>query len=188
MHAIYRILKESSILISPGRTSRITSGTFSEVLRSLKVEGRDFLDALPTAESLYSASALGAHSAWGLGYPADWDSFELASASLKFEDAIQPNCARWYDRDILGLNETNSPFCCEPGLSGKDFFYRFSDNRSRWAIFAYWKDMSRNRQNHLLSLCASTMSLVASIAVCEDSNWASVTAGWFAHNSSIDTF
>ena len=60
LHAIYRTLKASSL--SPGRTSRITAGTFSQVLRSLKVvEGRDYLDALPTAESLFSAAALGAN-------------------------------------------------------------------------------------------------------------------------------
>jgi len=199
VHAIYRTLKASSLQISPGRTSRITAGTFSQVLRSLKVvEGRDYLDALPTAESLFSAAALGANSAVGLGYPADLASLEFVNASLKIEGVILPsNCARWYGRDILELNEQDSPFCCEPGIGpGSNFSQhlpRFSDfsqdqtyqswqsrSRCRWAVFAFWRDMSREKQTHLLALCASKLSLVTAVAVCEDRNWASVTTGWFA--------
>ena len=136
------------------------------------------MDVLPTAESLFSAAALGANSAWGLGYPGDRASLEFANASLNSEGAMQLNCVRWYDRDILELNEQDSPFCCELG-SNYFLYHQIRDDRSRWAVFAFWRDMSRNKQNHLIALCASKMSLVTSLAVCEDSNWASETAGWF---------
>jgi hypothetical protein len=140
------------------------------------------LDVLPTAESLFSAAALGANSAWGLGYPGDRASLEFANASLNSEGAMQLNCVRWYDRDILELNEQDSPFCCELG-SNYFLYHQIRDDRSRWAVFAFWRDMSRNKQNHLIALCASKMSLVTSLAVCEDSNWASETAGWFTPTS-----
>jgi hypothetical protein len=95
---------------------------------------------------------------------------------------MQLNCVRWYDRDILELNEQDSPFCCELG-SNYFLYHQIRDDRSRWAVFAFWRDMSRNKQNHLIALCASKMSLVTSLAVCEDSNWASETAGWFTPTS-----
>ena len=170
MKAIYAILKQPSLRISLCRESRITAGTFSQILRSLKVEGKDFMDALPSAESLCSAVAFGANSAWGLGTPADRDSLEIAYAQIAraLPSSFQLACARWYDRNILDLNEQSCPFCYNPATNPIS---------NLWAVFAFWVGTSRTKQDRLLALCASTSSNVNSLAVCADSNWTSETAG-----------
>ena len=168
MQEFFRILKQPSLRVSLGRESWITAGTYSQVMRSLKAEGKDFFDALPSAESLCSAVALGANSAWGLGAPSDGGTLALADRALL--DSVALFCLKWWDRAILDLdlNEQTCPFC-----------YNAATNpiSSQWAVFAFWENTSLTEQTRLLELCSSTASNVTSLAVCGDRNWTSETTG-----------
>ena len=185
---IYNVLNRPSIrpfLACGPYESRITSGTISQVLRSLRIEGKDYLDIVPSAESLFCATALGANSACGLGSlgspaePADWahhwGAWEVANAEISHALGLsaQPTFVQWYDRDILDLCETTCPFC-DPAV---DPFY---DNQNQWAVLAFWEQLPKIKQDHILSLCSSTSSYVTSLAVCKDSNWTSETSGHLA--------
>jgi hypothetical protein len=44
--------------------------------------GKDFFDALPSAESLCCSVALGANQAWGLGTPRDMGTWDLVHRAL----------------------------------------------------------------------------------------------------------
>ena len=83
IQAIFRVLKQPSLRISLGRESQITAGTFLQLMLALKVAlGKDFFYALPSAESLCCAVALGANQAWGLGTPRDMGTWDLVNCSL----------------------------------------------------------------------------------------------------------
>lgn len=185
MQMIYGVLNRPSIRSFLGCgpcESRITSGTISQVLRSLRIEGKDYLDIVPSVESLFCATALGANSACGLGSlgsPADWarhwGAWEVANAEISHALGLsaQPTHVQWYDRDILDLCEKTSPFC-DPAV---DPFY---NNQNQWAVLAFWEQLPKIKQDHILSLCSSTSSYVTSLAVCKDSNWTSETVGRLA--------
>ena len=148
--------------------TRIAPETLSLVLRSLKVESRDFMDiALPSANSLFSAIAMGANSACGLGDP---ESLALAKAVMAEALPLFSNLAGpcRYDQDTMDLSEETCPFC---------FNAVANPIWNKWAVFAFWKEFSKEKQDHILSLCASNSSNVASLAVCKDRNWISETAG-----------
>jgi hypothetical protein len=171
MQAIFRVLKQPSVRISLGRESQITAGTFSQLMRALKVAlGKDFFDALPSAESLCSAVALGANQVWGLGTPRDKGTWDLVHCALS-DSGLSGQSFYWCNRDLLDLNKEMCPFCYNPMTNP------ISNN---WAVFAFWLNLPLEQQNHLLALCASTSSNVTSLAVCADSNWKSETAGWWA--------
>ena len=181
MQAIFRVLKQPSVRILLGSECQITAGTFSQLMRALKVAlGKDFFDALPSAESLCSAVALGANQVWGLGTPRDMGTWDLVHRALS-ESGHSSQLFHWCDRDLLDLNEEMCPFC-----------YNQTTNpiSNNWAVFAFWLNLPLEQQIRLLALCASTSSNVTSLAVCADSNWKSETAGWFTHTScpAVDTF
>ena len=175
MQAIFRILKQPSVRISLGRESQITAGTFSPLMLVLKIAlGKDFFDALPSAESLCCSVALGANQVWGLGTPRDMGTvtWDLVHRALS-ESGHSGQLFYWCDRDLLDLNEEMCPFC-----------YNSTTNpiSNNWAVFAFWLNLPLEQQIRLLALCASTSSNVTSLAVCADCNWKSETAGWFTHS------
>ena len=159
---------------------RIPAETCSQVLHSLQITGKDFMDAsaVPSTKFLYSALALGTNSALGLGSPPA-DLMEAAYTQIEraLPSSMQGAC--WFNSDILFLNEQTCPFCYDPGTDSTEStqILKLLEEPSRWAVVAFWVDMSREAQVRLLALCASKLSLVTSLAVCEDCNWASETAG-----------
>ena len=174
---IYGILNRLSNRTCPSLVcgpceSRITSGTVSQVLRSLMVEGKDYLDIVPSMESLFCAAALGANTACGLGYPADWGSWENAKAEISHAVGLsaQLTSVQWYDQEILDLREMTCPFC---DLSVIPFY----NDQNQWAVLAFWERLPKIKQDHILSLCSSPSSYVTSLAVCKDNNWKSEAAG-----------
>ena len=174
MQEIFRVLKQPSVRSSLGRESQITAGTFSQLMRALKVAlGKDFFDAIPSAESLCSAVALGANQVWGLGTPRDMGPWDLVHRALS-DCGHAGQLFYWCDRDLLDLNEEMCPFCYNPTTNPIS---------NKWAVFAFWLNLSLEQQIRLLALCASTSSNVTSLAVCADSNWKSETAGWFTHTT-----
>ena len=175
---IYNVLNRPSIRPFLGCgpfESRITSGTVSQVLRSLMVEDKDCLDIVPSMESLFCAAALGANTACGLGYPGDWSSWEVAKAEISRAVGLsaQLTSVQWYDQEILDLREMTCPFC---DLS----VIPFNNNQNQWAVLAFWERLPKIKQDHILSLCSSPSSYVTSLAVCKDSNWTSETSGHLA--------
>ena len=157
--------------------SRVTPETVLQVLRSLRVEGKDYFDAVPSLESLFSATVLGANSVCGLGSPEDWGSWELASAGISraLRFSAQQTSVRWYNRGIEYLSEKTCPFCNPAVLVDP-----FCENQNKWVVFAFWEQLPKLKQDHILFLCSSTSSTVTSLAVCKDSNWTSETAGHHA--------
>ena len=184
---IYGVLNRPSIRSFLGCgpcESRITSGTISQVLRSLRVEGKDYLDLVPSVESLFCATALGANTACGLGSPADWGSWEVAKAEVSRAVGLsaQLTSVQWCDQEVLCLREISCPFCDPAAIPAEDPFH---NNQNQWAVFAFWERLAKIEQDLVLSLCSSPSSYVTSLAVCKDINWTSESAGHLAKAGSV---
>jgi len=63
--------------------------------------GKDFFDALPSAESLCCSVALGANQAWGLGTPRDMGTWDLVHRALS-DPGHSGQLFYWCDRSGHG--------------------------------------------------------------------------------------